>query len=173
MKLSTVVYSALLPLVVLSTTSVSATETPSRVLKGGKKRVSKSVKFDFFLPPDPGQLDIRDPVAGIYATSGDSATFFEPLADPDDGSNVGTIYGTCTVLQPFVTYYCNLTAVYDNNKGTRGSLTIAGIGFFTPAGGSDATYSIMGAQGDFQPKGTASFVQAGPGQVISAEATFE
>jgi hypothetical protein len=74
---------------------------------------------------------------------------FEPMADPDDGNSVGTVYGTCTVMQPFVTTYCELTAVYDNNKGiSSGSLTLGGVGFLTPIGGSYATYSIMGAQGD-------------------------
>jgi hypothetical protein len=175
MKLSTVVYSALMSLV-LSTTGVSATETPSRVLKGGKKdkkNRGKSVKYDFFLPSDPEQYDIRDPVAGVFATSGDGLTVFQPLTDPDDGSNVGTLYGTCTVLQPGATFYCNFTPVYDNNKGTSGSFTYAGVGFLTPVGGLYGTLDILGAQGDFQPKGTVSLVQTGPGQVISVEATFK
>jgi hypothetical protein len=184
MKLSTVVYSALLSLVVLSTTGVSATETPSRVLKGSKKKGKKgkkgnkkngvkSVKFNFFPPLDPEQYDTRDPVAGVSATSGDVSTYFEAMTDPDDGSNVGTIYGICTILQPGVTFYCNFTPVYDNNKGTSGSFTYGGVGFFTPTGGSYATYNILGAQGDFQPKGTVSMVyEYGPG-ALSLEATFE
>jgi hypothetical protein len=75
MKLSTVVYSGLLSLVALSTAGVSATETPSRVLKGGKKgkknRV-KSLKFNLLAPSDPAQFDTRDPVAGAFGTSGDT-----------------------------------------------------------------------------------------------------
>jgi hypothetical protein len=178
MKLSTAVNSAVLSLVVLSTTGVSATETPSRVvLKGGskksKKNRGKSVKYGFFPPSDPDQYNIRDPVAGFFATSGDSATLFQPLTDPDDGSNVGTVYGTCTVLQPGVTNHCNLTVVYDNGKGTSGSFTYGGFAFSTPTGGSYGTFNILGAQGDFQPKGTVSFVQADLGSLFSAEATFE
>jgi hypothetical protein len=173
MKLSTVVYSALMSLV-LSTTGVSATETPSRVLKGGKKdkkNRGKSVKYDFFLPSAPEQYDIRDPVAGVFATSGDGLTVFQPLTDPDDGSNVGTLYGTCTVLQPGATFYCNLTAVY----GTSGSFTFGGVSFFAPppTGGSDGTFTILGAQGDFKSEGTVTASQAGLGMGFAAEVTFE
>jgi hypothetical protein len=178
MKLSTVVYSALLSLVVLSTTGVSATETPSRVLKGGnkgnkgnKKNGVKSVKFNFFAVNDLAQFDIRDPVAGPGATSGDSATLFQPLTDPDDGSNVGTLYGTCTILEPGLTNYCDLTAVYDNNKGTSGILTYGGVRFFLSAGSRETTFTILGAQGDFQSNGEFSLFQSGP--VVAAEATFE
>jgi hypothetical protein len=74
MKISTVVSSALLSVVFLSTKGVSATGTPSRGLRG-KNRI-KSVKYDLFAPSDLGQLDIRDLVAGIFATSGDGAAFF-------------------------------------------------------------------------------------------------
>jgi hypothetical protein len=193
MKLSTVVYTALLSIVVLSTTGVSATETPSRVLKGGKKdkkgkkgkggkggsnkggkKGGKSIKFNFSPPSDTNpdqQYNIRDFEAGVFATSGDSVTFFEPLTDPDDGSNVGTVYGICTVLQPFVTFYCNLTAVY----GTSGSFTFGGVSFFAPppTGGSSGTFTILGAQGDFKSEGTVTAVQAGFGQFFAAEATFE
>jgi hypothetical protein len=182
MKLSTAVYSALLSLVVLSTTGVSATETLSRVLKGGKKKGKKgskknrvkSIKFDYFPPSDTNpdqQYNIRDPVAGVFATSGDSVTFYEAMTDPDDGSNVGTIYGKCTILNPGDSFYCNYTA----NYGTSGSFTFGGVAFFNPpsVGGSYGTFSILGAQGDFQPKGTVTVVQAGFLQAFAAEATFE
>jgi hypothetical protein len=153
----------------LSTTGVSAQGG------GGKKnRRVKSVKFDFVPPSDLGQLDIRDLAAGVFATSGDVAAFFQSLSDPDDGSNVGTAYGTCTVLQPGMTFYCNFTVSMIIIKVPAEASRMV-VGFNTPTGGSYATQSILGAQGDFQPKGTVSFVQDA-GQIglgsVSAEATF-